>query len=323
MTALLLLLTALINGASDSPDWALANTLLAEHERNAALVADCTFAFKEFRKQKFFASGVETDAEVEALVEVARSGENLLVRRNETTNVKRRDGSLYTMNFDLVKNADYTSYFTYPGTQLELFYHNRPGPSFDPHRAANAIPRALGVGPHKCGFGDGHSILAGILQAAQEASSELTCKPVQEGQPLYALEITRPTGVVSRIILDLSKGALIVSAVKIDNGHKHSVLEVVPARYGEGWFPKSWKRILYDKDGMEKVVSSADLANFSQDTSEIRFTFETILPSEDMPVVVYDEAGSLTQMYSVDGVLVDRELVGIVRGEKKVPQTGG
>lgn len=233
VTTLLLIALALAGAPDDTPDWALANTLLAEHERNAALSADCAFSFKEYRSQIFYNQGVKTNAEVQAMVEVGRSGENLLVKRDETTNVTRKNGVLYTMKFDLVKNSEYIAYLTYPESQLELFYHDRPGPSSDPNRGPEAIPKALGVGPHKCGFGDGHSPLAGILWAAREASSELSCTPVQEGSSLYALEINRPSGVFSQIMIDASKGALIVSAVKIFEGRKLSELEVVPAQYGD------------------------------------------------------------------------------------------
>ncbi|MBX3180466.1 MAG: hypothetical protein KF886_24210 [Candidatus Hydrogenedentes bacterium] len=313
MLSALLVAAAALTAAGDSPDWAFANTLLAEHERNAALSADCAFTFKEFRSQIFFKGKVKTEADIEAVVEVARRGEDLLVKRNETTNVKREDGSLDTLRLDLVKNGDYIAHSTSPGTHIELFYHDRPGPAFDPNRGANAIPRALGVGPHKCGFGDGHSPLAGILWAAREAASELTCKPVREGEPLYALEITRPSGVFSRIIVDASKGALIVSAVKLQDDRKLSELEVVPGRFQDLWFPKSWKRTKYDKAGNVLVYSSSELTDFSNSASSIDFTYASILPSEETPVIVFDNAGEMVHMYSVDGVLVDRALAGVAR----------
>ena len=324
IVSFLIVITALTGAPDDSSDWALVNTLAVEHERNAALAVDCAFAFKESRKQIFFNQGVKTNAEVEAVVEVARSGEDLLVKRTEKANVLRSDNSAYTLRLDMVKNAEYIACFTGPETHIELFYHDRPGPPSDPGRGPRAIPQALGVGPHKCGFGDGHSPLSGILEAAREASSEVSCKPVQEGERLYALEITRPSGVFSRIVVDASKGALIVSAVKMYNGQKQSELEVVPAKYEDCWFPKTWKRTTYDKTGKEDIVSSAELTSFSKDTSSIEFTYEGILPSEDMLFAVYDESGQIVQMYSVDGVLVTEELAGIMRRDKKaILQSGG
>ncbi|MBX3176412.1 MAG: hypothetical protein KF886_03550 [Candidatus Hydrogenedentes bacterium] len=320
---LLLIATAAVLSADVSTDWELARILVAEHEHNARKASSYAATYKEIRWVTFRIDGIQRETEVEAHVEEVRAGLNLFVKRDETSKVLKggpNDRSGYTQRTDLIRNNEYIAHFTYPYVSMELFcndYH-------DIHAGPAVVKRVVGRGPSTCGFGDGRTPFSDIIAGGSENYKSFHCGPVNEGENVYQIEIEEETGLRQRILVDLSRGGLIVSS-SAQHGDIIFEMEVVPNEFDGIWFPGSWKQTFYDvKADKPTRIFTSTLTSLEFNKWEAKeFTYEKILPSEDTLILLFTGTESRKYMYSVDGVLMDSTNAHLLWRDKAALQPGG
>jgi hypothetical protein len=294
-------------------DLDVAKTLLVEYQANADKANTYIATYKESRwssgRAMLKTGRVEsTQYEAQKQVEETKAGENFLVKQELVANATR-GGKAETDTYviQLVKNDQYVAYFTPPYLAVELWYVSETSEGLrGPRQPIGQFQAATSRSPSRYGFGDGDLLLPQIVERASFASS-FSCKAMGDEGALFEIEIVG-TNLVETLLVDAERGALILRATVFVDGEKRREIEVIPEEYDGVWFPKTWREINYSPGEKVRNKSVNELVLVDFQTPSTKFSVQEILPTHDTAVMVRSGATEAEEMYSVDGVLVDREM---------------